>query len=265
MPTCTVSELFDSRETTLSDSSSVELKFKIIGTDNDLIAVADLDATAPATYNGLLKQELHVIRFGDYDWFGEVRYGPRKKREIGDSSYQFDTSGGSQHITHSRATIATYGGAGAPDCAGAIGWDGTTVHGVDIKVPIYSFSETHYLAAATVSAAYKAALFAATGTVNSATFKGFAAGEVLFEGASGAAKTDDYMWEITYKFAASQNATGLTVGAITGIAKKGWEYMWVRYRDSEDGTVGLIPKAIGVYIEQVYRTSDFSLIGIGTT
>jgi len=41
-------------------------------------------------------------------------------------------------------------------------------------------------------------------------------------------------WEIAFKFAASPNATDLTVGDITGIEKKGWEYLWVRYADAED-------------------------------
>jgi hypothetical protein len=57
---------------------------------------------------------------------------------------------------------------------------------------------------------------------------------VLFLGASGSQRgTED--WEITFSFAASPNATGLTVGDITGIEpKKGWEYLWVRYADAED-------------------------------
>jgi len=35
-------------------------------------------------------------------------------------------------------------------------------------------------------------------------------------------------WEIGYRFAASQNVAGLTVGDIAGIDKKGWKHLWVR-------------------------------------
>lgn len=41
-------------------------------------------------------------------------------------------------------------------------------------------------------------------------------------------------WVVTFSFAASPNAVELTVGDITGIDKKGWEYLWVRYQDAED-------------------------------
>lgn len=70
-------------------------------------------------------------------------------------------------------------------------------------------------------------------------------------------------WEINYRFAASPNVTGLAVGDITGIAKKGWEYLWVRYSDSEDAVAkALVKKPVAVYIEQVYPYGDLGLLGI---
>jgi len=71
-----------------------------------------------------------------------------------------------------------------------------------------------------VTPAYKTTLFALTGTVNSGAFEGFAAGEVLFLGASGS-KRGEEDWEITYRFAASPNATDIQVGHIVVAAKKG--------------------------------------------
>ena len=88
------------------------------------------------------------------------------------------------------------------------------------------------------------------------------AGEVLFLGASGSKRsTGD--WEITFRFAASQNRTGITIGDITDIVKGGWDYLWVRYEDSEDtGAKQLVKKPVAVYIEQVYHLKDFSLLAI---
>ena len=139
-----------------------------------------------------------------------------------------------------------------------------TAKGVDITVPVYNFSETHYLAASAVTQAYKNTLFALTGRVNNAPFKGLAAGECLFLGASGSKRgTDD--WEITYRFAGSPNRSGMTIGPITGVSKAGWDYMWVRYADTEDDDAKTIVKRpIAVYIERVYDVADFSLLGIGT-
>lgn len=71
-------------------------------------------------------------------------------------------------------------------------------------------------------------------------------------------------WEITYRFAGSPNRTGLTVGPIVGINKKGWEYMWVRYADSEDTVAkAIVKKPAAAYIERVYDEGNFSLLGIG--
>jgi len=110
------------------------------------------------------------------------------------------------------------------------------VDGVDITVPVYQFSETHYFSDAQVNASYNGAIFSCTGKTNAGGFKGFAPGEVLFLGASGSKRGDspDDDWEITFQFAASPNETGLSLGSITGINKDGWEYLWVRYADAED-------------------------------
>ncbi|MBN4052529.1 hypothetical protein JYT82_00275 [bacterium AH-315-K20] len=105
-------------------------------------------------------------------------------------------------------------------------------------------------------------LFALTGKVNNGVFRGFAAGECLFLGASGS-KRSDSDWEISFRFAASPNATNLTVGDITGIAKKGWEYLWVRYADAVDDTAkALVKKPSAAHVEQVYDSGNFAALGI---
>jgi len=115
-----------------------------------------------------------------------------------------------------------------------------------------------------MTGAYKAALFFLTGAVNNAPFRGFAAGEVLFLGASGSKRGQDD-WEIRFRFAASPNVTGLVVGSITGINKRGWEYLWGRYADAEDTAAkALVKRPVAAYVEQVYPYGDFSGLGIGT-
>ena len=139
----------------------------------------------------------------------------------------------------------------------------TAVEGVDITVPVYHFAETHYLAADVVTETYRGVLFSLTGRINNSAFKGFAAGECLFLGATGSMR-DLGDWEINFRFAASPNATGLTIGNITGISKKGWEYLWVRYADVEDGAAHtLVKRPVAVYVEQVYEYGNLSLLLIG--
>jgi len=268
----TLTEKLDSRKWTTGDNASVEMVYILTGTSDDVTAKNLIASSTASTYNGLVRQSIQIepewvdTTTGDGQWVATVRYGVRPPTEVGESSFSFDTSGGTQHITQSLATIHRYGAPGttAPDFGGAIGVTHDNVEGVDITVPVYSFSETHYLDAAVVTPAYKGTLFSLTGKVNNASFKGLAAGECLFLGASGS-KRGAEDWEITYRFAGSPNRTGLVVGPITGISKKGWEYMWVRYADSEDAAAkAIVKKPVAVYIERVYEEGNFAALGIGT-
>jgi hypothetical protein len=140
----------------------------------------------------------------------------------------------------------------------------------EFEGPVYNFSETHYLPASQVTNTYKGTLFALTGKVNSGGFRGLAAGECLFLGASGSRRVPDSDpaggdWEITFRFAGSPNRTNITVGSIPGVAKQGWEYLWVRYADVEDtASHTLVKQPVAAYVEQVYELADFAGLGIGS-
>jgi hypothetical protein len=267
-----ISEHVESREQTVGvDNPTVSLKYTVAGTEDDAAIRALVQATIPSTYLGLAFQDYRIQHLGGGIWEAVARYGKKEPKEPGQSSYSFDTGGGTQKITQSLMTMRAYARLEAnssglympipPNFQGAIGVNNESVEGCDITVPVFHFSETHYFAANAITQAYKFNLFYLTGTVNNAPFKGFAAGEVLFLGASGQQRgVED--WEIAFKFAASPNANNLTVGSITGIVKLGWEYMWVRYADAVDQNV-LVKQPRFVYVEQVYRYADFSLLGIG--
>jgi len=267
MPTLT--EKIDSREWTTGEKPTVTMHYTLDGTPDDLTAKTLLLNSTPTEYDGLVRDDCSLepifvdTAMGKGKWDCRVRYvAPEDKEpEVGESSFSFDTGGGTQHITQSIQTIGSYAPPGktAPDFKGAVGVTHDNVEGVDITVPVYNFSETHYIDDGDVN---KAAYFALTGKTNNAAWKGFAAGEVLFLGASGSKRGSDD-WEIAFRFAASPNKTGLTVGDIVGIDKKGWEYMWVRYADAEDATAkAIVKKPVAVYVEKVYEDGDFSTLGI---
>ncbi|MCG3179669.1 MAG: hypothetical protein BIFFINMI_02010 [Phycisphaerae bacterium] len=269
----TVQPKNESGDLTIGDNGSYAPEYLIFGTDSEDAASAALWAEAPhqvTTQTGhvLVLKTVSVQYHAPDVWSGTANYGPpeTKDKEPGESSFSFDTSGGTQHVTQSLATVGNYAPAGqtAPDFKGAIGVTKDAVEGVDITVPVYSFSETYVFADADVTLAYRGVLFALTGKVNNAAFKGCAAGECLFLGASGS-KRGDGDWEISFKFAASPNKTNITVGDITVPAKKGWEYLWVRYEDKEDANAKiLVKRPLSAHIEKVYSDGDFSQLGIGT-
>lgn len=270
MPTI-IEERFESASIETGKNPAVELRYWIKGTEDGEVAHADLASHAPTSFIGLVRNSVHVEPEGRDLWAGTVRYEAAAfgGGETGSSSFSFETGGGTQRVTQSKETIAKYAPPDetAPDHKGAIGVTESGVEGVEIVAPVYQFSETHYKADADVDQAYKLAVFELTGKVNDDAFRGFAAGEVLFLGASGAQRlapdgSDD--WEITYRFAASKNATGLSVGDITGIDKEGWEYLWVQYREAADETAhSIVRRPIAAYVERVYDAGDFSVLELG--
>jgi hypothetical protein len=241
-----------------------DLVYIVSGTDDDTVAEATAAANLPAIYFGLLLQSFHVERVAELVWEVTARYGKKEKKEVGDSTFEFDTTGGTQHITQALETVGFAGVAGAPDLQEAINVTKDSVEGCDIVVPQYAWSESFIIDDADVDGAYKAILFALTGRTNDAPFRDFADGEVLFKGARGSKRGKDD-WEINFSFAASPNVVGLQIGALPpcGDVKGGWDYVSVNYVDDVDANT-LIKRPAFMRILRVYESGDFSLLGIGT-
>ena len=270
----TIEEKWESRPRTEGEGQnkdSAELIFIVQGTDDDELAMVQLKLDSPVTFRGLDRLDLSIERLTEEVWLGTINYGEftggdGSDLETGGSTFQFETGGGTQHITQSLSTnrfSPTGDTDDIPDHKGAIGVTEDGVDGVDIIIPSYSFSETHFLDVSLVTPAYTLILFSLTGRVNDALFKGFQPGECLFLGASGSRRTKGD-WSIQFKFSAIPNATGLSFGGIDDIEKKGHDYLWFPYEDDEDGVAKKLKKtAIGAYVEKVYEDGDFSLLGLG--
>jgi hypothetical protein len=189
-----------------------------------------------------------------------VEYGPPNIDED-DAAIEFDTSGATAHITQAIASIARYAASGstAPDVKGAIGVTKDSVEGTEIQLPTYKWSETISKKHSEVTQAYRLELANLTGKTNSGSFRGCATGTVLSRGSRGSRRGNGN-WEITHSYEFSPALTGITIGDITGIAKGGWEYLWVRYEDAVDGS-SAVKRPISVHVDQVYRSASFGAYG----
>jgi len=247
--------------------------YAVTGTDSDLIAKANVESESPSTYDGLarkdvvLEKQTRAERFVFRVAYGDADGGGKETpKSPGESSFRFDTTGGTDHITQSLNTRFSAASAGnAPDMNQAIGVvPGVGVEGCDITVPKFSWSDT--LCVSSVSAAYIDKLYRLTGKTNDDVYTNaggntFEAGEVLFLGAQGAVRTSDTNWELQFHHAAIPNQFGLQIADWAIVNKKGWEYLWVMYEDDEDeDTLIKVPRF--VYIEQVYESGDFYDIGL---
>lgn len=283
-------ELFDSRDYDYNLTGEVSFVRRWLATgsedEGDIHDEMRLNVI-PVTFNGAVLQNYTAAPKGNGVWLVEANY-ESKLREGGltDSSgapvdggrtggqtlsgmageypaYEFDTTGGTKHITQSIATVNKYAPAGktAPNMKGAIGVTDDSVEGVDIVIPSCRFSETHYKSLTEVTKTYINNLIDCTGCVNNATFRGRAAGEVLFKGVTGRLKNYD-SWELTYQFEVSRNETNLAVGDITVTSKGGWQYLWILYGTSTDQN-RIVKQPIAAYVERVYASTNFNNLQIG--
>ena len=274
----------DSRQATIvrrgkNATSTYTKSFKVFGTTDDAVLHADINARISTMgygwqYPGVADAQLWVESYsvsylGDDAWQVTISY-EKKGAEPPTSdplkrARSFDTTGGTMHKT--QADDERRYGTNAADMQKAIGVDGNGVNGVDVVVPQLQWQEQYDVPNAYITATYARGLARMTGTTNNASFRGFEAGEVLFMGCSGSQEWDDQKgkgpWSLTYRFVASPNITNETIGTITGIEKKGHEYLWVRYEDSVSANE-LLKRPKAVYVNRVYKESDFSQLGIGT-
>ena len=272
----------DSRQATIvrkgrKAQSSYKKSFKVFGTTDDTQLHADINSKVtnngaywqyPGVPNMQLRAESYSVSYlGDDAWQVVIDYvkdGAEDGTESVKRARSFDTSGGTQHLTQAFAERKY--GSGAPDQQSAIGVDENGVNGVDVVVPQLQWQETYDVPNIYVTDAYIKNVASVTGSVNIASFRGFAAGEVLFVGCTGSQEWDDQKgkgpWSLAFRFVGSPNVTNQTIGSVTGVEKKGHEYLWVRYESASESST-LIKKPKHVYVNKVYRDGDFSLLGIG--
>ena len=176
----------------------------------------------------------------------------------------FTIAGGTKHVVQSYATRAYPVAGQVVDFNGGIGWDGEGFEGVDIPCPAVNFDVTARTPAGFLAnfARYLNRILPLVGTVNASKFYGCDPGTVLFNGiTSGQLKTGTSSttgerfsyWEMSFSFSAMPNAI-LNIGG-QAVPKSGWEYLWPLVGD--DGSI------LASYVETVFQSSDFGLLGLG--
>lgn len=173
----------------------------------------------------------------------------------------FDCSGGTAHIVRSfnQQKWKT-----EPNPNGMIGWNGkpgqeAEYAGVDVVTATMRESYTLQMRPSQLTTSYKRMLANLTGKVNSKSFKGWEAGEVLFLGASfsGNQSGSDRI-TVTFNFAIQQNESAVPISPELAINKRGWEYVWTITKTVDDPeTKTTKVELVNAYVEQVYPYADF--------
>jgi hypothetical protein len=209
----------------------------------------------------LYRGDIRVDPNGHANWTVTANYTTRN-RQTGNYTWSFDTTGATVRVTTARQHVASFPADEAnPDPhKGTIGVtkDGN-VEGTDITIPVLKLQVQFKHPLGVVSLPFAKKLARLTGTTNSAAWldSNFQAGELLFLGAQGSDGSDAEA-ELNYIFAASENVTDLSFGAISNVIKDGHHFAWVEYEDAVSEGGEAATKAKRVHVEQVYGEANFA-------
>jgi hypothetical protein len=277
--------LFNVEQTVSADKPSITLPYLVTGTEDDAVVRALIEDTdnVPDIYQELWQQEYAINHLGAGVWGVRVPYGKDQPGEAGKVTLNIDCASGTVHITHSIETVASYaiGNDGttiaAPDQKKGIGLSGDgKLEGTDIPSaePNYTITKRYDVGELDEDYIDQLTDLCRPAHTNQDEWvfahKGFtitrAIGEVAFLGFTYSDPSSDLV-EFVYKFKVIPNLTDVgQIGDIPGannpaIPKKGWEYLWVLYREGRSNNF-LTRTPAGVYVEKVLPPGDFSKIKI---
>lgn len=256
---------------------------------NDIGAAATADilravqTNAPATIEAAVRGTCELVTLPKADCCDvAVNYtpatgqkiDPKRTRKENDEKWTFEVSTGEITATTAISQVAiddeTTGQVLSADIGLMIGWNGkygteSACSGVSIHTPSTRLMCRRTVAAATArTTAFETGIVNLQRHVNSSTFHGYAAGQVLFLGASVGEEyyneDDDLLVDVTYQFAVCANEAAQVIGDVTIPAKNGWDYAWtISEFDPVDGKM----KVVCGVVSQVYDYADLTTLGIG--
>lgn len=254
----------DSRQFSADTSTATETRiWRAVGEQDDSIVKAYALSATPSivstSVGTLYRKAITVEPNGWANYLVTVTYGKLDPSSVavGSSTFSFDTSGATINIKVAKAHVSTY--PSGPDHGGTINVkpDGD-VEGAEIIIPALKLTYSFNHPSGVVDEAFARLIASVTGMTNSAEFRGFEAGELLFAGASGSDGSEAEA-TVSYTMIASSNETDLTIGEISGIAKAGHDLIWFEYDDTVDSGEAVRPPK-RCHVERVYDSFNFATV-----
>ncbi len=253
-----------------ADNNTGMRRWLVRGNSDPIVCRATLIAYAANiglySYDGLGLKNMDWALYSEggpdaWEFVANYDYTP----EVGGCTISIDTTGATVN-TQSAFSQTRFAASGetAPDFKESINVDADgNPQGVSKIIPSLKITVKAKIAGEYITSpcAYAQVLYECTGKVNDAEFLCFAAGEVLFLGATGDLVSEDPV--LSFAFEISPNVTGYSIGGITGINKDGHDYIWFNFKQEQDTATGLkvaTPRA--AYVAKVYEEADFSTMKI---
>lgn len=252
--------------------TSIEVQYLVFGVTTEEEALTAVHSKAPAESKGLPLDSIEIDTRETNDTFRVNAIYREEEVEVGDSggddddetpTESFDCGGGTKHLLYSFGQRKVYGD---KDAGGAIGWNGKSgddceIAGVDVPTAQLRETYTKPMKISKLTTSFKRKVASLVGKVNSGSFKGWNAGEVMFLGMSYStpAKKAKKV-TVSFNFAIQPNESGVKVAG-KSVTKKGFEYVWAISKTvASSGTPKL--EVEGIYVDQVCEYASFSGLGL---
>ncbi|MBR2364291.1 MAG: hypothetical protein IKA79_03725 [Lentisphaeria bacterium] len=260
-----------------TDPENIDLVYLVIGVDDEFEARDLVLNTAPEIFRNCTRDIVELDKHEGtalYFRVSYVRNGTEKEEDEDEDEISFDLS--SSSVTMKRAYSQTSYGSNAPDAGLSIGWNGKSgdqsdIAGVEVSTSTIRKSFTVAMKYKDLTVAWEKKVAKLFGKVNSSSWKGYEAGEVLFLGCSfSGINSKKTVFNVTYNFGIAFNEKNVLIGKDSNnreirIDKTGWQYVWDIVKSEYAESKKDMPPAIrimGVYVANVYKTADLNALGI---
>lgn len=250
-----------------------DLKCYVIGDVSKRSAMQAIWENSPETYENLPR---YNIKFDGYDEDKNAEFTVSYQDNTSSGSsggsaddenaveISFSTGGGTKHVVQAISQRRVYGD---DDEDTLIGWNGKNgieaeYAGVDVPDANIQLTLTVKRKMSDLGTRWQRSIANVTGKVNSKPFRGWEAGEVLFEGVSLSGKETDDNVSVSYNFSIRCNEKDVKIAVdadgddITADAQ-GFEYAWA----VTNFTAGK-NSVQSAFVSQVIETTDFSVLGV---
>lgn len=264
--------------------ASARLVYHVDGLNGATTAtiLRDVRETAPATIESAARDTTELVELPQADCCDvAVNYKPktlafnanaRAKRRVGDMKWAFQVSSTETTVKLAKSQVAIVTAPGSDlgsKVGNLIGWNGkigpdSQVAGCTVPTPVTHLTcRRTMLYTAANDASFIVGLHGMEGNTNNASFRGFAAGVVLFLGAVSGDEYEndqgDRLCDVSYDFAlrpyeASQTIDGLSIPQVAG-----WDYLWTIAPYDESAQRLKVQAAV---VSRVIDSIDFSDLGV---
>lgn len=267
-----VSAIYERGNSRGGTNKSLARQYFVEGSSDEAEIIAAVESESPGILAGLVRSGVTIRELEDSSeigklWEATATYSEAPAQAEDSVEFEFDFQAPSARIMQSLSTISSTALSGtAPDFDGAINVinDGgkMRVEGFEISPPPVTFRLTFAPADGVVTPSYLTVVENLCGLVNSASYKGRAAGSLLLAQVNGG-NSNNRKGRISFGFSYIQNRTSVPVGGITVASKDGMDLLWAYYGDAKDDTAKqLIKTPIAAYVERIWYRGDFAALGI---